>query len=472
MSPGRGWWWLLAAGAVLLAAGTVRAADPSAPASKAPLLVVGLDGAEWDVVLPMLADGELPTLAGLMKRGTYGLLDTLEPTLSPAIWTTIATGKTPAEHGITDFVRHKSDGTLELLTNSDRKVKALWNIASDYDKRVCVIGWWMTWPVEPIHGVMVAQTNTLSPEASGQRIWKGTLVADMPAQVFPPDRQQELLSVLDEVRHEMEHLSRDIFGRFTRPLGDLDYRRLRKTEWALRADAIYRRVGLKLLAARPAYDLTLIYFGGPDVVGHRFWRFMRPEGYPEPPSTDETINFARMIPDYYKYMDRVLGELLAAAPDGTRVIVLSDHGMHAVYNKDPRFSAHHRDAPPGLFIAAGPGFRRMGGGLDLAKLRRSDLQTIGSVYDIAPTILVGMGIPVGRDMCGHVLRSIFSGELDTKKPPLSIESHDTPEFLTHRPVRPGSRPGLIERLQQLRSLGYVGDAPEEPEPSSQPTSRP
>ena len=59
----------------------------------APVLVVGVDGFEWDVALPLLASGRMPHLAGLMQRGAYGLLETSQPTFSPILWTTIATGK-------------------------------------------------------------------------------------------------------------------------------------------------------------------------------------------------------------------------------------------------------------------------------------------------------------------------------------------------------------------------------------------
>ena len=60
-------------------------------------LVFAVDGLEWDVVLPMLERGELPALRHLMERGRFGLLETLHPTLSPVIWTSIATGKPVAE---------------------------------------------------------------------------------------------------------------------------------------------------------------------------------------------------------------------------------------------------------------------------------------------------------------------------------------------------------------------------------------
>ena len=136
-----------------------RVAHPGPTA--APLLVIGVDGLEWNVILTMLRDGSLPNLARLMRQGVYGRLNTLLNPESPIVWTSVATGKIPAKHGIVAFTRRDEKGNRQLYSNGDRKTKALWNILSDYRQRVAVIGWWMTFPVEEINGIMVAQTNTL-----------------------------------------------------------------------------------------------------------------------------------------------------------------------------------------------------------------------------------------------------------------------------------------------------------------------
>src|SRR5262249_36901627 len=68
-----------------------------------PLLVVGLDGADWEVIRPLIREGRLPHLARLVGEGTSGTLLSEPPLLSPIIWTTLATGRPPTEHGITSF---------------------------------------------------------------------------------------------------------------------------------------------------------------------------------------------------------------------------------------------------------------------------------------------------------------------------------------------------------------------------------
>jgi len=148
--------------------------EGSAPA---PVVLIGVDGLEWSVVLPLVRSGEMPAVRALMERGRFGKLATLEPTHSPAIWTTVATGKLPHKHGIHHFVAPRPGGGQRLLTSADRRTKALWNLFSDAGLRVHTAGWWLTFPVEAVRGSMVAQNNTRTPRdvRQGWRLWKGTV---------------------------------------------------------------------------------------------------------------------------------------------------------------------------------------------------------------------------------------------------------------------------------------------------------
>ncbi|RMF70771.1 MAG: hypothetical protein D6744_18925, partial [Planctomycetota bacterium] len=466
----------LIAGAALLAnvmLGCGAAAD-SPPASKSdasrasrsaalseygpiasPILMIGVDGLEWDLVVELLAAGRMPNLAALIERGAYGYLETFEPTFSPIIWTTIATGRSKEEHGIVDFVQTEADGTQHLLTNSDRKVKALWNIASDYGRRVCTVGWWVTYPVEPVNGVMIAQTNTLD---DSRKMWKGELVRGKPGQVYPPQRQNEVMDLLDDVESHMNQLTRSIFGRFPHPFTQRDRVIWKRTRWSLRADATYHRIALELVKERPPFDLMMFYVGGTDVVGHRFWDFMKPELYEHKPSPEQIENLGDVVPDYYEYTDKVIGDLVSGMPPETTVIVLSDHGMKPYHEEGRRFSAHHYDAPPGVLIAAGPYIRRQSE-QSPKTLTVDDLPTLGGVMDITPTVLAMMRIPLGRDMHGRVLSDLFTPEFDVARQPPPVATHDTDEFRNSRPQAP--REDESERLDQLRSLGYVGGESDE-----------
>ncbi len=419
----------------------------------APILLVGIDGLEWRVLLPMLADDELPNLNRLVEEGSYGLLRSMHPTFSPIVWTTIATSKTPREHGIQGFVKKGESG---LYTSGDRRTKAFWEILSDYRRRVAVVGWWITYPAEPVNGVMVAQVNTV-PKQSGRGILKGDLVEGLGRQTFPPELADECLAIHARMRRNLAGHTRRVFGEFRHPLEGTPARLWDQTQWAFLADATYAEIAAGL--AGDGYDLLAVYFGGADVVGHRFWRYMQPELYSHPPTTEEIENLGRVIPDYYRWIDSAIGRIVAAMPPDVTVIVVSDHGMQPVnrrrpYNPNdlPRQirSGNHPRALPGAFLMAGPGVRQ-GPELDAASTSHAELPIVASVHDVTPTLLAMLAVPTGADMKGRVLT-----ELLTSVPRIrTIASHDTPEWLATRgDVDPtlGDDP---ERLEQLRALGYL-----------------
>jgi hypothetical protein len=465
---------------LLAGCGGGDAVDTEAAASlpqASPILFYGPDGFEWDLMLPMLKEGKLPNYAALMARGCYGELETITPALSPAIWTTIGTGKMPEAHGIPQFTHRLADGSLSPYHSSDRKSKAIWNILSDYDKTLTCIGWWMTQPVEPVNGIMVAQTNTTDQLdiRGGKNIWKGALREDIPQQVYPPERQDEMIEILHQTQDDLPGLMTEIFGEFQHPLSELGNRLWTNCQWAFRADTTYLRIAMKLAEEGWIPDVTLLYLGGPDVICHRFWRYMQPELSAHKPTPEQIENFGDIIEDYYIYTDQALGRLMQAYGDDVTIIIISDHGFHAtnVYNRfdpddppDDVNSGHHLDGPPGIFIAAGPYIRKSSIGKTPEELERPDLPTIGSVEDITPTMLAMLRIPLGADMAGKVMTDIFRDEFHIERQPRMIATHDTAAFFANRQKETPVLPGDEERLRQLRSLGYIGGEEEGGEESN------
>jgi hypothetical protein len=447
-----------------------KARDRLRSQSHHPLVLFAVDGLEWDVMLPLVARGQLPAMARLMEQGSFGYLRSMRPTLSPVIWTSLATAKTPAKHGITNFVYSTGNGNdreLRVFTSGHRRTKAFWNILSDYGLVVHCIGWWITYPAEPINGVMVSQTNTspLAPARQGRQIWKGSLISGLEGQVYPPARQEEIMAILQEVDASLAEITKQIFGTPPHPPDPFSTMMWEETQWAFRADATYLRVAGRLLASNAAFDVMAVYIGGPDVVGHRFWRYAYPESFRYPPSRDQIDNYGHIIDDYYKYTDQAIGQILSTLPADTTVVIVSDHGMHAV-NQDQQFrpedtprsiySGHHFDAPPGVFIAAGWGIRtRIPPGPRASDLSRSDLVEVGSVLDIVPTMLALKGIPIGEDMDGTPLRDVLSVTTLKERPIRFLPSHDTDEWLAHRDSLKKVPRDQAERLEQLRALGYI-----------------
>src|SRR6185436_2962162 len=133
-----------------LGSGCGRRAEPH------PVVVIGIDSADWEMIRPMVESGELPTFARLLSEGASAPCTTLDPPLSPLLWTSIATGRTPDAHGILDFItRDPRTGRTVPVTSTLRRVAALWNIASDAGRRVAAIGWLASWPAESVSGAIV-----------------------------------------------------------------------------------------------------------------------------------------------------------------------------------------------------------------------------------------------------------------------------------------------------------------------------
>jgi len=428
-----------------------------------PVLLLAIDGLEWEVILPLVQRQELPTLAALMEQGSFGLLTTSRPTYSPIIWTTVATGKSAPEHGIRGFVRKpQHEGEESRLYNSlDRKPKAFWNILSDFDRKVAVVGWWMTYPVEEVNGVMVAQVNTRRAQRSPGEVLKGSLRPGLDHQVHPPEKYDEILDLHAAVSEDSPRLIDEIFGTFSHPLTPLTEKHWNNTQWSFRSDATYAEIAGVLAEER--FDLLAVYLGGADVVGHRFWRHFHPGQFKHPPPAEELADLGHVISDYYRYLDAVIASLLERLPDNTNTLVVSDHGMHAV-NRGSDFSVererratnsgHHRSAWPGVFIAAGPDVREQEWPEGLATLDRKQLPTLASIFDVLPTLLTLQRIPVGDDMRGAVLTDVLVESFTDQV--RAIATHDSEEWLAARSQERGDLlPADEERLEQLRALGYI-----------------
>jgi hypothetical protein len=114
------------------------------------VIFVGLDGADFRLLEPFVADGTMPELAKILQRSETRVLRTQHPPLSPLVWTSMMTGVSPLEHRILDFTRFSPATRMqEPITSDERAVPAIWNMARAGGKRVAVFGLWATYPPEP-----------------------------------------------------------------------------------------------------------------------------------------------------------------------------------------------------------------------------------------------------------------------------------------------------------------------------------
>jgi predicted AlkP superfamily phosphohydrolase/phosphomutase len=395
-----------------------------APTSRDKVLLIGLDGAEWDLIHPMIEAGELPNLARLIDQGVHGKLRSIEPLAkSPAIWTTIATGRTPDEHGIHTFVNQVSG---RPLTQNMRKVRALWNIFSGVGRSVGVVGWLMSWPAEEVNGFVVSDYLQYSGSRSNRmdaRTYPATLEAEIASEVIAWEEmpwgfvQGFVDAPVDTVNmaSEIEQL-------------------LRPIKWISAGDITFARVGEQLYRQNQP-DFFAVYLRGMDAMGHIYWDYMNPDA---PLSRTLTATGFELVTGavraYYRYADRLIGPILDLADENTTILVCSDHGFAG---SGRGVEAHKLD---GVLIMAG---KHVG---------RGEI-TGASVYDITPTVLALMGLPPADDMRGSVLWSAFDESIPRERYQKRIATYETGE----RPqsTNPMESPVDKELIERLRALGYV-----------------
>ena len=416
------------------------AALPPLP-ERSKVILFGIDGADWQVIRPLMDAGRLPNFKKIVEGGASGTLQSMEPTLSPALWTTVATGMLPSAHGIADFIVHLPGGGYKPVTSDMRTAPAFWNLVGDHDggRQVGVVAWLASWPAEPVHGYVVTSYLPYLYNWSTGRPLKGTVVEGIPRQTYP----DALLAEIEPLKVKPGSVPPDLLERFydTSRLGELGKDAAECVEgflWSLASDETYRRIGLHLYRRRPV-DLFAIYFGGVDVVSHRFWKFSWPDAMPYRTDAKEAEILRGIIPAYYAYLDEVLGEFLSSMDSRTTLIVLSDHGFKPVYFPDkPTTSGHHR--LEGVLALYGRGIRK-GAALEEATL-----------LDVFPTFFVLLGEPLSRQLPGKVLAEALDLPVTGRLHLDYVEAY--PQRTSPAPTAPGEDvdANVIERL---KSLGYI-----------------
>jgi predicted AlkP superfamily phosphohydrolase/phosphomutase len=412
---------LIAAAACLGSCGK-RGSD-HAPKEK--VLLIGLDGAEWDLIHPMVEAGELPNLARLMHEGVHGKLRSLEPLAkSPAIWTTIATGRSPEEHGIESFV-DKVNG--RPLTQNLRKVRALWNIFSGVGRSVGVVGWLMSWPAEKVNGFVVS--DYLQYDARGS--------TRMNDRTYPPGLEADIAPM---VVHWKSVPWRFVDQFLDQPADTLRMdpnlvRLLRPIKWIGAGDITFAQVGTALYRTEHP-DFMAVYLRGMDAMGHLYWNYMIPDSLPPGTLDPEGMKYLTGAERaYYRFTDHLIGPLLDLADENTTIIVVSDHGFKGGLGRGVQ--AHKLD---GVIIMAGN------------HVGKGEI-TGATVYDVTPTVLALMGLPPAQDMRGKVLWSALDASIPRDRFKNRIPTYETGERAGSQ--KPVQSPVDEELKERLRSLGYI-----------------
>src|SRR4051812_41370534 len=240
---------------------------------------------------------------------------TTPPLLSPIIWTTIATGRTPDEHGVLDFMVDLPSGGQGPVSVASRRVPALWTIASAQGRRVGVVGWWATWPAERLDGIVVSDRVAPQVIRPDRALTADTIAppdqarALAPAIVSAGDVSRDDLSVYAPVSAEQHAAA---LRSLDDPKGGLFYRdRVAHLAASIASSRTYAAMAERILRGGQP-DVVAVYDEGVDAVSHLFVR---------------DVHGAQAIEAAYREADALLARLAAAAAPDTWVIVCSDHGF-------------------------------------------------------------------------------------------------------------------------------------------------
>ncbi len=275
------------------------------------VLVIGLDGATWTALDPLMGEGRMPALAALTERGFKAALESTVPPVTAPAWSSFITGCNPGQHGIYQFYeidpwseRALGRGAETFLAEPGIVVNGkalggpkLWEIASDAGLRCATVNLPMTYPPSPINGLMV--TDMLTPPGSRRF-------------TTPPELADELV----DYEIDLTPAEKD----FT--LGD--------DAFLARAESVLDKRGRAVvrLFERESWDLFVAIFTETDRLQHRYWNVLRPDA-----RTADTAALRERVVALYEKLDGYIAALVERAGDDVRIVVVSDHGFGAAASR-------------------------------------------------------------------------------------------------------------------------------------------
>ncbi len=463
-----------------LALAVAGTASCTSAEKSAKVLVFGIDGGTWDVMVPMIEAGELPNIAKLYNSGLRGVLVSRPPVISPVVWSTIFTGRPLEEHGVDGWATSQS---------THRKVKAVWDILTDLEMTSKVANVPSTWPAEEIVGEMLSGFPL-----SGSTLGGNTGVVVTLDSIGDRQNPPAIRMNVDTLRAVCEKLDENAWSEWT-SLKLTNQPNLGATVRVKRLDGgkfyitpVYRtddglvisyppelRAGVQEKIGGPyipegpgwskhaeedtpkylyehllqvarlqtagvmeildqPWDLFIYVDTFVDRVSHPYWAYSSPGDYDGLDAAKAKL-YESAVADSYRETDLHLGEVLAGIDGEHYTVIVSDHGFKSSLNKSMYIGTHHFD---GVYLVSGPGLKGEDG-------------PRANIEDVAPTLLYLLGKPVGEDMAGRViapLAGVLGRAVDT------VETYETGG-------KAGNEFPVDEQTwEQLRGLGYVdGPAP-------------
>jgi len=269
------------------------------------VLIIGLDGASFTVLKPLVDSGALPNMGRLLDKGASGELRSTVPPVTGPAWASFMTGKLPGKHGVYDFVRPvKGDVGREVISYNAIKSETIFDVLTANGKKSGAVNVPLTYPFPNVDGYVVA--GLLTPKS-------------VPSISSPA-------GLIDEIRDDIGEYVMDVWWeRFGKD-------KIKQFLDRLRVCTEQRIKAIRHVQGRLDWDFFITVFIGTDRIQHWLWDYIAPEeSFASRSAADREIN--RLVVDYYKRIDCFLGETMDTLDKGTTLLVISDHGFGPLKGK-------------------------------------------------------------------------------------------------------------------------------------------
>ena len=268
------------------------------------LIVIGIDGATWDVLMPLVQRGYMPNLKEIIDGGIYGDLRSLIPPVTGAAWLAIATGLNPGKTGIVDFFKRTDGWRLSSVSSRDFEGKSIWDYASYCGLDVCVINYPMLYPPYPVKGIMASGLGTPSNIPS---VW--------PKEVFRKLLENNVLFPVCINYHDDKYNDIDFF------IDDIE-KYMKK----------FMGANKLLLNWNRSVNLFITVIQASDWVQHRLWAYIDDNHpYHSKLPKEDIVKVKKWFVEFWEMVDDFLGMFLDFIGGLGDVVIISDHGFGSQY---------------------------------------------------------------------------------------------------------------------------------------------
>lgn len=423
--------------------------------TKSKIYVIGLDGADWDIIDPLIKKGKLKFFKKLKEESAWSRLKSFKPTLSAVVWTSIATGKTMIKHGIVDWLFLNKNNIKVPYSNSEKRAPSIWEIFDSYSKRSVIVNWFVTYPPDHINGVIVS--DSFNQAVTEVFLAKKDFHA-FESTVHPAIYYKKLYRLLNKDYKSGKLNYKNIVEKMEIPDYIQMYKDRYKENNVLKIPILrhWKAFILKdystsktinYLLYKKKYDLFMGYFRMPDIFKHFCTIYLEKDYMKE---INKNLNdgeiskkirtkFRTKIADVVEPILRSKENILKkiyykAKKENAYLFILSDHGFslsEAGYN-------HYGlpediPAPDGILMIIGPGVKK-------------NKKIKSSVFDITPTILYLSGKPIGKQMDGKPLVNAFDFRKNIK-----YKIYKKLKTIKHKRNKTLNK----KTIDDLKSLGYI-----------------